>query len=127
MASLDTVNGRYSFSIRLGRLGLKSIECLVYRISFKLSVNMGFTMVDLGSLKWQLRRGKLELDIVLQRFRERYPFEQLSESELQALEGLLKESDDELLELFLDRHQPADPGQQKILKKILHAAHSNPG
>ena len=88
---------------------------------------MGFTMVDLGSLKWQLRRGKLELDIVLQRFRERYPFEQLSESELQALAGLLKESDDELLELFLDRHQPADPGQQKILKKILHAAHSNPG
>ena len=84
-------------------------------------------MVDLGSLKWQLRRGKLELDIVLQRFRERYPFEQLSDQELQALAELLELSDEELLDMFLDRNQPSAPDQQQMLKKILDAAHSNPG
>ena len=84
-------------------------------------------MVDLGSLKWQLRRGKLELDIVLQRFRERYPFEQLSDQELQALADLLELSNDELLDMFLDRNQPSAPDQQQMLKKILDAAHSNPG
>lgn len=84
-------------------------------------------MVDLGSLKWQLRRGKLELDIVLQRFRERYPFEQLSDQELQALADLLELSDEELLDMFLDRNQPSAPDQQQMLKKILDAAHSNPG
>ncbi|MBL4622353.1 MAG: succinate dehydrogenase assembly factor 2 [Immundisolibacteraceae bacterium] len=84
-------------------------------------------MVDLGSLKWQLRRGKLELDIVLQRFRQRYPFEQLSDQELQALADLLELSDEELLDMFLDRNQPSAPDQQQMLKKILDAAHSNPG
>lgn len=84
-------------------------------------------MVDLGSLKWQLRRGKLELDIVLQRFRERCPFEQMSEQELQALVGLLTVSDDDLLEMFLDRKQPSALDQQLMLKKILDAAHASPG
>ena len=84
-------------------------------------------MVDLGSLKWQLRRGKLELDIVLQRFRERCPFELMSEQELQALANLLTASDDDLLEMFLDRKQPSALDQQLMLKKILDAAHANPG
>ena len=84
-------------------------------------------MVDLGSLKWQLRRGKLELDIVLQRFRECCPFEQFSEQELQALAALLTLSDDALLEMFLARSQPTEPDQQQMLKKILDAAHASTG
>jgi len=83
-------------------------------------------MVDLGYLKWQLRRGKLELDVVLQRFLARYPLDQLAMNELEALEKVLSKSDDELLNLFLRRTVAADDGQVALIEKILSVPAGSP-
>jgi succinate dehydrogenase flavin-adding protein (antitoxin of CptAB toxin-antitoxin module) len=83
-------------------------------------------MVDLGYLKWQLRRGKLELDVVLQRFLARYPLDQLAMNELEALEKVLSKSDDELLNLFLRRTAAADDDQIALIEKILSVPAGSP-
>ncbi|MDF1818481.1 MAG: succinate dehydrogenase assembly factor 2 [Immundisolibacteraceae bacterium] len=83
-------------------------------------------MVDLGYLKWQLRRGKLELDVVLQRFLTRYPLDQLAMNELEALEKVLSKSDDELLNLFLRRTAAADDDQIALIEKILSVPAGSP-
>ena len=83
-------------------------------------------MVDLGYLKWQLRRGKLELDVVLQRFLARYPLDQLAMNELKALEKVLSKSDDELLDLFLRRTAAADDDQVALIEKILSVPAGSP-
>ena len=83
-------------------------------------------MVDLGYLKWQLRRGKLELDVVLQRFLARYPLDQLAMNELKALEKVLSKSDDELLDLFLRRTVAADDDQVALIEKILSVPAGSP-
>lgn len=83
-------------------------------------------MVDLGYLKWQLRRGKLELDVVLQRFLARYPLDQLAMNELEALEKVLSKSDDELLNLFLRRTAAADDNQIALIEKILSVPAGSP-
>ena len=83
-------------------------------------------MVDLGYLKWQLRRGKLELDVVLQRFLARYPLDQLAMNELKALEKVLSKSDDELLNLFLRRTVAADDDQVALIEKILSVPAGSP-
>ena len=83
-------------------------------------------MVDLGYLKWQLRRGKLELDVVLQRFLTSYPLDQLAMNELEALEKVLSKSDDELLNLFLRRTAAADDDQIALIEKILSVPAGSP-
>jgi succinate dehydrogenase flavin-adding protein (antitoxin of CptAB toxin-antitoxin module) len=83
-------------------------------------------MVDLGCLKWQLRRGKLELDVVLQRFLARYPLDQLAMNDLEALEKLLIKNDDELLNLFLRRTVAADDDQAALIEKILSVPPGSP-
>ena len=83
-------------------------------------------MVDLGYLKWQLRRGKLELDVVLQRFLARCPLDQLAMNELEALEKVLSKSDDELLNLFLRRTVAADDDQVALIEKILSVPAGSP-
>lgn len=84
-------------------------------------------MVDRGYLQWQLRRGKLELDVVLQRFVEHYPLETLVDDEVTALAQLLTQSDDELLDLFLSRQVAPEPNQRRLVEKILAAPNHSPG
>lgn len=67
-------------------------------------------MNELGRLKWQCRRGTLELDLILQNYLEtRYL---LADVEEQArFVELLKLEDAQLLELLMVSDQPfADPG-----------------
>lgn len=84
-------------------------------------------MVNPGYLKWQLRRGKLELDMVLQRFIERYPLEAMDDSELEALLQLLESNDEHLLDLFLlrpqvENAQAAGSAQAQLVEKIIAAS-----
>ncbi len=79
-------------------------------------------MVDCGYLKWQLRRGKLELDVILQRFVARYPLEQMDENDRQLLDGLLRKSDEDLLELILGRSVAEKVAEGRLLEKISAAA-----
>ena len=53
-----------------------------------------------GKLRWHSRRGMLELDILLQRFWEKFG-DGLDDDEQAALEKLLEYEDNDLLELLL--------------------------
>ena len=79
-------------------------------------------MVNQGYLKWQLRRGKLELDMVLQRFVEQHPLETMVNSELTAFQQLLAGSDEELLDLFLRKTLATAPEQAQLVEKIVAAS-----
>ena len=83
-------------------------------------------MVDCGYLKWQLRSGKLELDVMLQRFVERFPLEQMGEVDRQLLDRLLSRSDEDLLELILSRSEPEDAAQARLVGKISGTAGDSP-
>jgi len=84
-------------------------------------------MVDRGYLKWQLRRGKLELDVVLQRFIARYPLETMGDDDLVKLERLLQSTDDELLDLFLRRAAAQESALRELVEKILAVPVRPPG
>ncbi len=73
----------------------------------------------LKTLKWQMRRGKLELDLVLQRFAQRHSLESLDDDELAALAELLQLSDEQLLELVLKNETAPTPRHQEMLDLIV--------
>lgn len=60
------------------------------------------TNVEIRRLSWRCRRGLLELDILLQRFYERY-LASLNTEELAAFDSLLDYPDNELLEVITAR------------------------
>ena len=62
---------------------------------------------ELNRLRWQCRRGVLELDLVLERFLEKHG-EQLQGERLNAFRALLAFSDNELLDLVSDRTECGD-------------------
>ena len=74
-------------------------------------------MVSKGEIRWQCRRGKLELDLVLRRFLDQH-LAACSGTELEGLAALLSHSDEELLDWVLGRSQPEDPDQQAMLARI---------
>ena len=57
---------------------------------------------DLSKLKWRCRRGLLENDIFIERFFKRFET-QLTLGQAQALNALMDLSDNDLLDLHLDR------------------------
>lgn len=67
-------------------------------------------------LRWRSRRGLLELDLILQSFLDHYEFN-LSESERLAYEGLLEQTDPELLGLILGTEKKRVAPEQEILIK----------
>ena len=74
-------------------------------------------MSKLSELRWQCRRGKLELDVLLSNFLEREG-PTLSEVDLAALEELLGLSDEELLDLMLGKAAPAVGDQARLVAAI---------
>ncbi|HAC34542.1 MAG TPA: hypothetical protein DCF45_08500 [Gammaproteobacteria bacterium] len=76
----------------------------------------------LKTLKWQMRRGKLELDLVLQRFAQRHSLESLDDDELVALAELLQLPDEQLLDLVLKNETAPTPGNQQMLDLIVSAS-----
>ncbi len=75
------------------------------------------TELDPQRLKWQCRRGMLELDLLLMKFlEERYA--SLKEQQKLAFVELLKESDQDLHGWFFGESQPLDTELKKIIKLI---------
>jgi len=74
-------------------------------------------MKEFERARWRCRRGLLELDIVLQRFMDRY-YTQLDESGLEQFERLLALPDNDLWDLITARQITADDNFQKVLKLL---------
>ncbi len=62
---------------------------------------------QLNRLRWQCRRGLLELDVVLERFLERYG-DQLQGERLASFETLLNYADNDLLDVIRARTECRD-------------------
>lgn len=72
---------------------------------------------NLNKLKWQCRRGVLELDVLLERFLvEKYP--SLSHNEQMMFAKLLSCNDQELLSWFFDEEAFVPSEFNDLLKKI---------
>jgi antitoxin CptB len=72
------------------------------------------TEPPLGRLRWDCRRGMLELDIVLARFMERN-FERLTPQQVEAFKGMLAYSDPDLWRLI----QGSGTGGNDEIGKVL--------
>lgn len=73
--------------------------------------------ISLARLRWQCRRGMLELDVLLGNFLERR-YMQLEKKEQQLFMELLTYPDTELLAWFMGHQQPEDVRLVKIIGKI---------
>lgn len=73
-------------------------------------------MTDLAKIRWQCRRGMLELDILLERFLNKH-FENLTESEKKLFIQLLEQPDPTLYAWLMGYETP-DLIYQDIIKKI---------
>ena len=74
----------------------------------------------LGRIRWQCRRGKRELDIILHPFVDA-ELTRLEEADLVLFEALLDLSDDQLL-LWLTGTQSPDPRFETLVARIRDAA-----
>lgn len=72
---------------------------------------------NLGKIRWQCRRGMLELDIILTRFFDQY-FLTLSDQEQEAFIQLLKRQDPELYTWLLEHTMPENESDKMIVTKI---------
>jgi antitoxin CptB len=68
-------------------------------------------------IRWDCRRGMLELDIVLARFMEQN-FERLTPQEVEVFKGLLAYSDPDLLALIQDSRSVADDEMNTVLQLL---------
>lgn len=72
---------------------------------------------NMARLRWQCRRGMLELDAILHPFFELH-FSSLSPEEQKDFEALLGCSDQDLFSWFLGHGFPSDPNLLSIIRKI---------
>ena len=72
------------------------------------------TQPPLGRLRWDCRRGMLELDIVLARFMEQN-FERLTPLEVDVFKGLLAYSDPDLWGLLQSDETGVDDNVRRVL------------
>lgn len=73
---------------------------------------------DVRRLKWQSRRGMLELDVLFGPFVDEV-FRDLPEEDQDRFVKLLACEDTELFVWLMEREQPKDPDLQKIVRIIL--------
>ncbi len=71
-------------------------------------------MKEFERARWRCRRGLLELDIILQRFMDRY-YAQLDEQGLEQFECLLALPDNDLWDLITARQVNTNHGVQQVL------------
>jgi len=76
---------------------------------------------EISRLRWQCRRGMLELDIFLQSFMDK-GFSQLTETEQQTFSELLETPDQMLLDYLMGRVIPYDKKIAELSQKIRLAA-----
>ena len=68
-------------------------------------------------IKWDCRRGLLELDLVLQRFLEQH-FDQLNAVEMDVFTELLAYEDNDLLDMVMGRAEPVNANLSAVLQKM---------
>ena len=84
-------------------------------------IGHGSERETLARLRWQCRRGMLELDLLLQPFVENN-YQDLSADEQAVFRDLLKYPDQELQEILLGFKQPDHKDVANVTDKIRHAA-----
>jgi antitoxin CptB len=72
-------------------------------------------MAEADRLRWQCRRGMLELDLVLTKFLNRH-VETLSSEEMKAFRRLLDYPDNDLWDIVSGKIPPPDPEAATIIK-----------
>ena len=77
-------------------------------------------MSDLDRVRWQCRRGLLELDLVLARFLE-HQFATLSAGEQEAFKRLLHYSDNDLWDLIAGRREAAAEEPSRLIALLRQA------
>ena len=75
------------------------------------------TADEMNRLRWRCRRGRLENDLVLERFLDAYGA-QLEGERLAALKTLLDYSDDELWSLVSGRRECGDPALGEVVQLL---------
>ncbi len=79
------------------------------------------TESEINQLKWRCRRGLLENDLFIERFFKRYE-RRLQVEQAQALLRLMDLSDNDLLDLLLDRqglnHKTLDNAMSEVLQML---------
>ena len=73
--------------------------------------------IDMARLRWQSRRGLLELDIVLERFWSRTG-NALAEEDARALERLLAMNDNDLLDCVMGRAEAPEAHLRTMVEKL---------
>jgi antitoxin CptB len=71
-------------------------------------------MAEIDRVRWQCRRGLLELDVVLNRFLERH-FETLSAQQRAAFDRLLDNPDNDLWDFVTGKQSPPDAETARII------------
>jgi succinate dehydrogenase flavin-adding protein (antitoxin of CptAB toxin-antitoxin module) len=71
-------------------------------------------MSEADRIRWNCRRGLLELDLVLSAFVERH-FDRLDARQVELFKALLDRPDNDLLDLVMGRAEPADPRCKPVL------------
>jgi antitoxin CptB len=74
-------------------------------------------MSEADRIRWQCRRGMLELDLVLAAFLDRY-YLGLDGREVELFEELLDQPDNELLDLVMGRAESADARFDLLLERL---------
>lgn len=99
--------------------GLRNFDSLIYLILGKF---MSATDRQ-ARLKWNCRRGMLELDIILGNFLNRC-FHNLSDNDKNSFENLLSCQDQDLFNWLVHKQLPADPSLKHIVAQIIAHATS---
>ena len=68
-------------------------------------------------IRWRCRRGLLELDLLLQRFLDRYD-SQLNEQQIELFESLLSLSDKDLLAIICSNPETVDKRLKPVIQLI---------
>ena len=74
-------------------------------------------MSEADRIRWQCRRGMLELDLVLAAFLDRY-YLGLDGRQVELFKELLDQPDNELLDLVMGRAEPADARFDLLLERL---------
>ena len=75
------------------------------------------TMSEADRIRWQCRRGMLELDLALAAFMERH-FEALDSAELERLKTLLDWPDHDLFDLVMGRTEIGDAAYTGLIDRL---------
>jgi antitoxin CptB len=74
-------------------------------------------MGELDRIRWDCRRGMLELDLVLNRFVDKR-LDKLNAAQTEAFRQLLEYPDNELLDLIMQRAEVDDEGVRAVLDLV---------